>query len=148
MVMRALTLTQPWATLVAIGAKQRETRCWTTGYRGWIAIHAAKGFPGWAKDLCTVTPFREALAAALYGSVGELPRGEIIAVARLTECIATRVWTPSADSNEYAFGDYSAIDGDNGKPRYSFKLEDVRRLREPIPTAMARSASGVCRSGR
>ena len=31
---KALTLTQPWATLVAIGAKRIETRSWSTRYRG------------------------------------------------------------------------------------------------------------------
>lgn len=35
--MKALTLTQPWATLVAIQAKRIETRSWGTDYRGWIA---------------------------------------------------------------------------------------------------------------
>ena len=44
--MKALTLTQPWASLVAIGAKRIETRSWSTPYRGLLAIHAAKGFPG------------------------------------------------------------------------------------------------------
>src|SRR3954451_22243677 len=48
----ALTLTQPWATLVAIGAKQIETRSWGTSYRGWLAIHAAKGYPDAAKAEC------------------------------------------------------------------------------------------------
>jgi hypothetical protein len=43
--MKALTLTQPWATLVAIGAKTIETRSWPTSYRGPLAIHAAKGYP-------------------------------------------------------------------------------------------------------
>ena len=38
--MKALSLRQPWATLVAIGAKQIETRSWSTAYRGTIAIHA------------------------------------------------------------------------------------------------------------
>ena len=42
--MKALTLTQPWATLIAVGAKRIETRSWGTSYRGRIAIHAAKGF--------------------------------------------------------------------------------------------------------
>ena len=48
--MKALTLTQPWASLVACGAKTIETRSWRTPYRGPVAIHAAKGFPadaGW-----------------------------------------------------------------------------------------------------
>jgi activating signal cointegrator 1 len=39
---KALTLTQPWASLVAIGAKQIETRTWSTRYRGRVAIHAAR----------------------------------------------------------------------------------------------------------
>ncbi len=43
--MKALTLWQPWATLVAMEVKKIETRCWTTKYRGELAIHAAKGFP-------------------------------------------------------------------------------------------------------
>lgn len=40
-----LTLWQPWASLVAIGAKTIETRGWATPYRGPIAIHAAAKRP-------------------------------------------------------------------------------------------------------
>lgn len=40
--MKALSLWQPWASLVAIGAKTIETRSWSTSYRGPLAIHAAK----------------------------------------------------------------------------------------------------------
>jgi hypothetical protein len=39
--MQALSLWQPWASLIAIGAKTIETRSWGTRYRGRIAIHAA-----------------------------------------------------------------------------------------------------------
>lgn len=39
--MKALTLWQPWATLVALGVKTIETRSWSTSYRGPLAIHAA-----------------------------------------------------------------------------------------------------------
>lgn len=39
--MKALTLWQPWATLVAMEVKKIETRCWSTKYRGEIAIHSA-----------------------------------------------------------------------------------------------------------
>ena len=49
--MRALSLTEPWATLVAIEAKRIETRSWQTGYRGELLIHAAKNYPGWARAL-------------------------------------------------------------------------------------------------
>ncbi len=42
--MKAITLCQPWAGLVAAGVKTIETRTWSTDYRGPLAIHAAKGF--------------------------------------------------------------------------------------------------------
>lgn len=38
---RALTLWQPWASLVALLVKQIETRSWSTKYRGPLLIHAA-----------------------------------------------------------------------------------------------------------
>lgn len=38
--MKALTLTQPWASLVVLGVKRIETRSWSTKYRGPLAIHA------------------------------------------------------------------------------------------------------------
>lgn len=34
--MKALSLTQPWATLMAIGAKRIETRSWGAAYRGGV----------------------------------------------------------------------------------------------------------------
>jgi len=40
--MKAISLWEPWATAIAIGAKKIETRSWATSYRGPLAIHAAK----------------------------------------------------------------------------------------------------------
>jgi hypothetical protein len=40
--MKAITLWQPWATLLAVGCKHMETRSWPTKYRGEILIHASK----------------------------------------------------------------------------------------------------------
>ncbi|MBP7632493.1 MAG: ASCH domain-containing protein [Acidimicrobiales bacterium] len=49
--MKALTIRQPWASLIAAGVKTIETRSWSTKYRGPIAIHAGKAtpvnVPGW-----------------------------------------------------------------------------------------------------
>lgn len=46
--MKALTIKQPWASLIANGIKDVENRTWRTKYRGRIYIHAAgcpaKGF--------------------------------------------------------------------------------------------------------
>lgn len=38
---KALTLHQPWASLIALGVKTIETRSWKTDYRGPLVIHAA-----------------------------------------------------------------------------------------------------------
>ncbi len=68
--MKALTLTQPWAHLVAVGAKRVETRSWPTPYRGPLAIHAAQG---WGE------PDRRFAAAAwgyLY-AIGEVDAEEV-----------------------------------------------------------------------
>lgn len=139
--MRGLSLTQPWATLVASGAKTIETRSWPTNYRGPIAIHATKNFPQEARDLCFTEPFFAALDGAgllrWYVEMGgtrwehRLPLGAIVAVATLAGCApAWRVgnlpeWRRRAPHEE-AFGDYS---GD----RYAWLLADVRPLSEPVP---------------
>ena len=39
--MKALSLRQPWASLIADGHKTIETRTWRTHYRGLLAIHAS-----------------------------------------------------------------------------------------------------------
>jgi activating signal cointegrator 1 len=98
--MKALSITQPWASLVAIGAKQIETRSWSTRYRGRVAIHAAASFPVPARHLCIGppgfgrSPFRVALLAGGYKgpvldgrriSTGDLPLGAVIATATLVD---------------------------------------------------------------
>lgn len=41
--MKALTISQPYASLIARGEKFVENRRWPTPYRGPLAIHAGKG---------------------------------------------------------------------------------------------------------
>ena len=39
--MKVITLWQPWASLVALGLKENETRGWGQNYKGPLAIQAA-----------------------------------------------------------------------------------------------------------
>jgi activating signal cointegrator 1 len=137
--MRGLSLTQPWATLVAIGAKKIETRSWSTPYRGLVAIHASKTFPGWAKELCWEARFLKRLHQNKAGNgdvlnvINDLPLQKIVAVARIENCLPTTTGSlislhdqqPVKGSDEYAFGDYSA-------GRYMWLLSNVIALPEPI----------------
>lgn len=124
--MKALTLTQPWATLVAIGAKHVETRSWRCSYRGPLAIHAAKGFPKDARGTCLLQPFTRILTAAGFDTIDQLPRGQIIAVARLTACRPTSEASLLVGELEHEFGDY-------GPDRWGWFLEEVRKLETPMP---------------
>lgn len=123
----ALSLTQPWASLMAIGAKKIETRSWSTSYRGLVAIHASKGFPKDAKDLVLHDPdFIRALGHGYIYTLDKLPLGAIIAVGKLVDCKPTEVARLTIGGWERIFGDYS-------EGRYAWIFEDVRRLPEPIP---------------
>lgn len=142
--MRALTLTQPWATLVAIGAKKIETRSWNTPHRGQLLIHAAKGYTGLSGPAgfigcCANEPFRSVLRQAGL-SHRDIPRSVIIAVCDLIDVRIIGVETNGdptvlADDmlsftpilgNEHAFGNYAA-------GRYAWLLGNVRTLPEPVP---------------
>lgn len=133
--MKALSLRQPWATLVAIGAKRIETRSWGTNYRGPLAIHASKEFPKAARLKATTPPFYEAYR--LHGMRNLWPHhlghplGCIVATVELayvfqieTHQIPQR-WTHQVQ-RECAFGDFSP-------GRYLWILKSVRPLASPIP---------------
>jgi hypothetical protein len=68
--MKALTISQPYASLIADGSKFVENRTWPTNYRGQLAIHAGKG-----SQYLTRHELRE------------YPTGCIIAIADLTSCV-------------------------------------------------------------
>jgi hypothetical protein len=122
--MKALTLTQPWATLVVTGRKKIETRGWRTGFRGRVAIHAAKGMPGWAKE-----------AAREFGlDPDALPRGAVIGKAYIGEMARTEdareVLLEAGLAAELSMGDY-----DDG--RWAWELHNATAFAQPIPAAGA-----------
>lgn len=124
-VLHFLTLTQPWATLMAIEAKRDETRDWWIRFRGWFAIHAAKGFPPECQALCYQEPFAGVLAKAGYNGPADLPLGRVLAVTELLDCIETDSIIRSVGEPERSFGDYSP-------GRFAFRTGGVRRLRDPF----------------
>lgn len=136
--MLALSIWQPWATLIAIGAKVHETRGWPTGLREPIVIHAGKRWEADQVDACYEEPFRKALAAAgielpkRWHLTPEpfLPLGRAVAVARIVDCVSTddpAAYRPEVLSRgDLAFGDWSP-------GRFAFRLADVFRLDPAIP---------------
>lgn len=135
--MKALSLTQPWATLVALGEKTIETRSWQTSYRGPLLIHAAKAFPMWCREMCDTPPFREVLRKHGLGA-SDLPRGVLLCEVNFHSIIPTEgiIGNPklfSSCEHEIMFGNYS--DG-----RYGFLLSDLQPYGSPI---VAKGALGI-----
>lgn len=130
--MKAISLYQPWATLVATRAKRLETRGWYSAYRGTLAIHASKKFTAADRALCFQEPFRSALEAAGYHHPNDLPLGAVVATATLSavQPITERNTPPEP---ERSFGNYS-VPG-----RFAFVLDDVTPLPIPIPAKGALS---------
>ena len=128
-------MTQPWATLVAIGENTIETRSWSTRYRGPLAIHAAKGFPPDARALCETTPFRQALERGGYRAASELPTGAIIAVVDLADVMAfdrSSLRETRARAARGELPEFEAEFGDFSPGRFGFVLRNVRRVSPPI----------------
>ncbi len=129
--MKALTIRQPWASLVAIGAKRIETRSWATNYRGVLCIHSSKNILGQDLYICYQEPFLSALMKGGIDLPGGLPLGRIIATARLVDCERIDDWRPGKP--ELDFGWYE-------NDRYAWFFEDVDRLEVSVP---ARGSLGL-----
>jgi hypothetical protein len=117
--MKALTLHQPWASLIAYELKTIETRSWTTSYRGPIAIHAGakRAHP---ED-----------AIWKYSNKMDLPQMAVVATAyldavlpmeQLAEVESALQWRISAN---LPFGDFRA-------GRYAWWLTEIVPI-TPIP---------------
>lgn len=128
--MKAISLHQPWATLIALGLKNYETRGWATTHRGPLAIHAAKMIPAYARATFEELPFQRVFNA--YGfTLDDLPTGCVLCIANLTFCYRTETAGRSVKQMERDFGNWTP-------GRYAWKLERVRRF-DPIPARGAQA---------
>lgn len=122
--MKAISLWQPWASLVALGYKQYETRSWSTGHRGRLLIHAAKKRSKEIDRLVLEEPhFRRFMELERLAGLDELPFGAIVCTCDLVYCVESGLAAVSA--TERAFGDYTP-------GRFAWKLAGVMKLESPI----------------
>jgi hypothetical protein len=133
--MKAITLHQPWASLVACGRKTVETRSWQVHYRGPLAIHAAL----------------RSVAAPAFDLDAELPRQAVIATCDLVDVVpivmdiwgdhemdavgATEVavWYRRAGSNGVAMMPDHPEYGDYTPGRFAWLFDNIKPI-GPIAT--------------
>jgi hypothetical protein len=151
---KALTIIQPFAWLIAVGAKRVENRTWPAPprFHGPLLIHAGKADELGVSPELLALPALPGRAGATLGDQlsiarmsGELVRGAIVAVAeRVVSCQGTEC--PRCDGDGWvATHTLSGPERDgcpvacNGKPDpfafgpYCWWLEGVRELARPVP---------------
>ncbi len=119
--MKAITLHQPWAWLIAEGLKRYETRSWPTRYRGPLAIHAGKR-PVRVRELHHYIV--DVLEERSHTDLSPLPFGAVICIVDLVDCIPTDKLQRGMGSLQWAFGNFAP-------GRFAWKLENVRKI-EPV----------------
>lgn len=123
--MTALSLLQPWASLVIMGVKKIETRSWSTNHRGTLLIHASLGKAGeiFAHEHYFKKYIRDFIS---------LPFGAIIGMVTLEAILPVEDFKMSDEQmnrltlEEKAFGDYTP-------GRYGWVLSDPVEFKESIP---------------
>ena len=114
--MKALTIKEPWASLIINGYKEYEFRSWKTKYRGKILIHTSLNIEKDMKER-----FKE------YNL--DYKPGYIIGEAELVDCILV---------DKKFNGDLKKINPlvyakSNHVENYAWKLENIKKYDKPIP---------------
>lgn len=120
--MKALTISQPYASLIADGHKWIENRTWETRYRGCLAIHAGKGTQYLTKK-----------------ELANVPHGCVIAIARLVDCIPRSSVIDKIESgrgNDIAFTTKRTwreiLQHEHCEGPWLWMLADVQQLETPV----------------
>lgn len=147
--MKALTVRQPWASLIAGGTKTIETRSWPTSYRGPLAIHAGKAVAHpsdriWERSgrgvrlslaVIAVAELTDVLVIAHVGttlSASLLDRRHGFLVDQGVHGL--RIAQPATGDHGWVLTDVSAQRDLGHYPHesYAWLLGNVRRLRRPV----------------
>ena len=112
--MKAITVDPVWAWAIRQGIKPVENRTWHTRHRGELAIHAGQGTPKRDREA------RALLAALGYKVPADLPRGAVVALATLADCLPLDEVDPALAEHPLCTGPECWI------------LENIRPIK-PIP---------------
>jgi hypothetical protein len=134
--MKVISLLQPWAQLVVLGLKLKETRSRNTKYRGQFLVHASKGrlTKEMEKNMKYMCFFHaREYYDQYFDDFDKLPYGAIIGKSSIVGTGPTEKVFPSPptinasdqDKREYAFGDY-------GPDRFAYNLGSPSIFNKPI----------------
>lgn len=130
--MKALSIKQPWASLIAHGIKDIENRTWKTNFRGRIYIHAS-GIA--VKEKFSVLSQEQRFEAETHPKnfnvlyFDDLPKSAIIGEVDIVDCVINHpsIW---ADKSKAVHSGY--FDLGRNKPTYNWVLTNAVLYDEPI----------------
>lgn len=115
--MKALTIKEPWASLIINGYKEYEFRSWKTNYRGKILIHA-----GMSIDKDMINRFKDYDLKYMCGC--------IIGEADLVDCILV----DKKFNDELRKIDPIVYEKSNHIETYAWKLENIKKYKNVVYT--------------
>lgn len=139
MILKCLSIRQPWAWLILHGGKNIENRGWNTHHRGTFLIHAAKGFTSEQYDdaLHFIDSFVDDELGARVPRPCDLELGGIVGAA----CLSS-VAQPGTDAGPWHTGEcgfvlakptalpFRSYKGALGFFEVDVTFDEARRLRE------------------
>ena len=134
--MKALSLWEPWASLMACGAKKIETRSWPTKYRGPLLICAAKRKMDSDSDYAVGAAVGAAYDAGYFRDT-PFPRnyGMAVCVVDLFGCVPVEEAMDSEEL-ELTLGNYTP-------GRFAWLTNNLRAI-EPFPVVGRQGLFEVC----
>lgn len=117
--MRAVTICQPYASLIATGQKRVENRSWPVKFRGGIAIHAGRSRQ-WLHSWDGLIP-------------DPLPFGAVIARANLVACLPIDEIRRGLHDRQFPW----LREHEHTEGPWCWVLDGVRAFPEPIPASGA-----------
>lgn len=132
--MKAISVKQPWASLIISGIKDIENRKWKTNYRGRVLIHASNSTDLDNLPLDSIFTPEQILELKQHYSENVLssfiyPHGLIIGSVEIIDCVTnhTSIWAEK--SRPLSFSSIT----NNEKPIYNWVLKNPIKFEKPIP---------------
>lgn len=148
---KALTLWQPYASLIALGIKFIETRSWSTKYRGPLAIHAGLKKPHIDDDAEIWRPLLDPNGSGML--MVPVFTGAVVATCELVDVVPIRTLEDDQGRRDGSVVDMHLFRGlwlirigavmrviedqrpygDFAPGRFAWILDDIKPLSAPIP---------------
>lgn len=135
--MKALSIKQPWASLIAHGIKDIENRTWQTHFRGKIYIHASAKSVGKIGDILTLEQY-DAVIKSGWKPNTEKPLSAIIGEVEIIDCVIDHksIWAehlfPKPEIKDYVLSGLPHEWEEYNKAWYKFQDQNNKEIPKPI----------------